>query len=150
MNGPVATSTVPSGMGGRARRGAGDGTLAAYLVVLVLWALATLGFVALVVVSHLALGEYCSDSETSAVGRAHWSWTELGRVCTWDGPDGTYETGRGMGNWAILLGLAAMGVALVLAGRWIRRARRRDRETSPSEAAAVAAAGAARAESPRD
>jgi hypothetical protein len=135
-------------MGGRARRGTGDGAVAAYLVVLVLWALATVGFVALVVVSWLTSDEWCSDSETSAVGRAHWSWTELGRICTWNGPEGTYQTGHGMGSWAILIGLVAMGVVLVLAGRWIRRARRRDGETSDSETPAVAAA--ARLESQRD
>jgi hypothetical protein len=134
-------------MGGRTRRGASEGTLAAYLVVLVLWALTTLGFLALILVSLLVVGEWCSDPETSAVARAHWSWADLGRVCTWDGPGGTYETGRGMGNWAILLGLVAMGAALALAGRWIRRARRRDAETPLPETPTVAAT---RAESPQD
>lgn len=94
-----------------------------YWVLFGLWTIATVGFAAALVAGQAVLGEWCTDPDTSAVGRAQWSWTQLGRVCTWNGTEGPYETGPGMGNWVFVIALAAVGVALFLAGRWIRRTR---------------------------
>jgi uncharacterized membrane protein YhaH (DUF805 family) len=111
-------------MGGSRRRGAGEGVLAVYWVVFGLWVVASIGFQVAFVMTQIVLGDWCSDPETSAAGKAHWSWTELGKVCTFNGTDGPHETGPGMGIWTILIALAAVGAALLLAGRWLRNTRR--------------------------
>ncbi len=111
-------------MGGSGRRGTGEGARAAYWVVFGLWVVTCLGFAAAFVVTQIWLGDRCSDPETSAAGEAHWSWTQLGQVCTLNGTDGPRETGPGTSIWAMLIALTTVGTALLLAGRRIRNTRR--------------------------
>ncbi len=108
-------------MGGSRRRGAGDAALAVYWTVFGLWAVLSAWVVALLVVSRATADDWCTDANTSAVASGRWSWSQLGRVCTWTGTDGPYETGPGASRWLVVLVLTAMGAGLLVSGRWIRR-----------------------------
>jgi hypothetical protein len=109
-------------------RGVGDGLLAAWWLLFALWVIATVGFVAALIVGRLVMSPTLScalNPETSNYGQAHWSWDQLGTVCEWNlGTAGTFERGPGMSRWAVAVALAGMGAAVVLAGQVIRRARR--------------------------
>jgi hypothetical protein len=115
----------------------GDGLLAAWWVLVALWAIASAGFVAALLIGRTLMSDTMSCSlnpETSNYGTARWSWARLGTVCEWNlGPAGTFERGPGLARWAVVVTVAGMGAALILAGNVIHRARRHSLSPPESE-----------------